>query len=87
MKRSRFIIKPKKKRRKKTRRKSPALPPAPPKDYNEAKAVYNTPEYKAWRETILRRDRYTCQLCGQKGGKLEVHHIRQIGRASCRERV
>lgn len=77
MRRSKFIIRPKK--RKKVRRKkrpSPKLPPPVPKDYKEAKALYNTKEYKSWRDSVLKRDRFTCQLCGQKGGKLEVHHIR-----------
>jgi hypothetical protein len=24
---------------------------------------------------ILERDKFTCQLCGKKGGKLQVHHL------------
>ena len=40
------------------------------------KDLRKTKEYHQWREAVLRRDLYTCQTCGQKGGKLEVHHIR-----------
>jgi len=31
-------------------------------------------DYSNWRKTVFERDDYTCQLCGQKGGWLEVHH-------------
>jgi 5-methylcytosine-specific restriction endonuclease McrA len=40
-----------------------------------------TKEYRAskeiqlWRKAILQRDNFTCQKCGQKGGKLVAHHI------------
>lgn len=36
---------------------------------------YNSPEYKAWRYKVLKRDDFTCQLTKQRGGELEVHHI------------
>ena len=32
-------------------------------------------EYKNWRTTVYERDDYTCQCCGERGGKLNVHHI------------
>jgi len=32
-------------------------------------------EYQRWREAILKRDNYTCRLCGYKGEKLIAHHI------------
>lgn len=33
-------------------------------------------EYLNWREAVYRRDRYTCQCCGDnKGGNLVAHHI------------
>lgn len=32
-------------------------------------------EYKTWRLTVLKRDNFSCILCG-KGGRLEAHHIR-----------
>jgi hypothetical protein len=36
----------------------------------------NQAEYSAWRKAVLRRDAFTCQTCGQVGGKLEAHHIK-----------
>lgn len=33
-------------------------------------------EYKEWRNIVLKRDDYTCQICGKRGGKLEVDHIK-----------
>jgi hypothetical protein len=47
-----------------------------PRNYDEAKALYGTPWYADWREYILKRDCFQCQMCGRLGGKLEVHHIR-----------
>ena len=32
--------------------------------------------YSSRREAILHRDNYTCQCCGKKNCRLEVHHIR-----------
>lgn len=37
----------------------------------------NAPEYKEWREQVFTRDDFKCQRCGQKGGKLNAHHIKQ----------
>ena len=34
-----------------------------------------TKKYKEWRENVYKRDNYTCLKCGQKGYKLNVHHI------------
>ena len=31
-------------------------------------------EYKNWRTEVFKRDNYTCQCCGVRGGKLNVHH-------------
>ena len=33
-------------------------------------------ESKAWRKSVLERDKYTCQVCGKIGGRLDVDHIR-----------
>lgn len=32
-------------------------------------------EYKEWRTAIYERDNYTCVCCGDRGGKLNAHHI------------
>jgi len=32
--------------------------------------------YTAWSKYVFQRDDYTCRLCGKRGGKLVVHHIR-----------
>lgn len=32
-------------------------------------------EYKLWRKAIFVRNNWTCQKCGEKGGKLNVHHL------------
>jgi len=31
-------------------------------------------KYKLWRTAVYKRDNYICQLCSQRGGRLEVHH-------------
>lgn len=33
-------------------------------------------EYRQWRSDVFQRDRYICQLCSNKGGKIEVDHIK-----------
>jgi len=37
---------------------------------------YNSVRHKAWRKTIFERDDYTCQECGERGGKIVAHHIK-----------
>lgn len=36
-----------------------------------------TTEYKKLTKSILKRDNYTCQVCGKYGGYLEVDHIKR----------
>lgn len=31
--------------------------------------------YRLWRKRVMERDNYACQLCGKRGGKIEVHHL------------
>ena len=33
-------------------------------------------EYVNWRQAVFTRDDYTCQLCGERGGKLNADHIK-----------
>lgn len=33
-------------------------------------------EAKEWREAIFKRDDFTCQMCGKRGGYLEADHIK-----------
>lgn len=43
------------------------------------KDARRSPEYKAWRDAVYRRDRYTCQSCGDaRGGNLQAHHIKSF---------
>ena len=38
---------------------------------------YNNRTYAKWRKSVLNRDKYTCQKCGQVGGRLNVHHTNE----------
>jgi hypothetical protein len=31
-------------------------------------------KYQNWRKAIFKRDDYTCHICGQRGGKLNIDH-------------
>ena len=42
----------------------------------ENKAARMTLEYREWRRSVFDRDDYTCQQCGQRGGKLQADHIK-----------
>jgi len=33
-------------------------------------------EYVEWRKRIYVRDGFTCQLCGEVGGKIHAHHLK-----------
>lgn len=43
--------------------------------HDERKIAYMTVEYKIWRDSVFRRDNYTCQLCGEKPRRVEADHI------------
>lgn len=38
--------------------------------------IRSSVEYKLWRESVFRRDNYTCVFCGLKGIKLNADHIK-----------
>ena len=40
--------------------------------------IMSTTEYKEWRWNIFKRDNFTCQICGIKGGKLRANHIKRF---------
>lgn len=42
---------------------------------SERENIMSTLEYKLWRDACLARDGYTCQVSGQYGRSLVVHHI------------
>ena len=31
--------------------------------------------YRIWRETVFKRDDWTCVWCGTRGGKMHAHHV------------
>lgn len=35
-------------------------------------------EYKAWRRKVYERDNYTCQMCAQRGKRLNADHIKPL---------
>lgn len=41
-----------------------------------SKLERTTGRYAAWRKAVFARDNYTCQECGQRGYKLNAHHIK-----------
>ncbi len=45
------------------------------KDRSKVKRFRDRCESKDWKKKVLERDNYTCQICGCKGGKLNVDHI------------
>jgi len=43
-----------------------------------AKIIRDSLQYKRWRQSVFKRDNFTCQCCGAFGGKLNVHHIKSF---------
>jgi len=48
--------------------------------YSENNEERKSAEYKQWRKNVLKRDRYTCQLCHSKTNKLHAHHIKSFAK-------
>jgi len=40
----------------------------------KTRTIRESLKYKQWRTSIFNRDDYTCQLCGERGGRLHVDH-------------
>ncbi len=38
--------------------------------------IRNQIESKLWRQAVYARDNFTCQKCGERGGRLNAHHIK-----------
>ena len=39
-------------------------------------------DYSRWREQVFKRDDYSCQMCGARGGRLTAHHIKMLSEHS-----
>lgn len=37
----------------------------------------HTPQARKWTKDVYRRDNFTCQDCGERGGRLNAHHIKE----------
>jgi len=44
----------------------------------EIERIRRSEQYKKWRHNVFERDNYTCQICGIRGAKLIVHHIKNF---------
>ena len=44
------------------------------------KKIRNSLEYRLWRESVFKRDDFTCCLCSKRGGNLEAHHIKSFSK-------
>jgi len=42
--------------------------------------IRNSIELRLWRDSVFERDNWTCQECGQIGGKIQDHHIKSFSR-------
>lgn len=45
---------------------------------SNATKIRNSLVYRVWRKGVFERDNYTCQICGNIGGKLNADHIKRF---------
>lgn len=43
--------------------------------YKLRQQIRDMSKTKTWRNSVFERDDYTCQACGQKGGKIQADHV------------
>ena len=43
---------------------------------SEQKIIRHSLELRLWRESVFKRDDWTCQDCGERGGVLNAHHLK-----------
>lgn len=42
--------------------------------------IYDSEEYTNLRNKVFIRDKFTCPICGKKGGNLQMHHVIEVNR-------
>lgn len=42
------------------------------------RTIRNSLEYKLWRESVFKKDDFTCKFCGIRGGWLEADHVKRF---------
>jgi len=45
---------------------------------NLRKRIMELAEYSEWHSLVLKRDDFTCKICGERGGDKDVHHIKSV---------
>jgi 5-methylcytosine-specific restriction endonuclease McrA len=47
--------------------------------YDRNREKHGSAQDREWRSAVFQRDNYTCQECGQVGGRLNADHIKPYG--------